>query len=270
MTETLVRSKALAIRRHIIEMVGKAGSGHPGGSLSCTDMLAALYFGDILKVKPENPHWPDRDRLVLSKGHAAPALYAALAEKGFFDTQELLTLRERGSILQGHPDCLKVPGVDVSTGSLGQGLSQAVGIALSGKLDKKDFFVWAILGDGECQEGQIWEAAMSASHYKLGNLVAIIDHNGLQIDGPVGTVMCVEPIGAKFSAFGWKVLDADGHDIPMLLNMFSSIDRRSEKPTAIIAKTTKGKGVSFMEGVAGWHGKAPKGHELEQALIELK
>ncbi len=270
MTETLVQSKALKIRRHIIEMVGKAGSGHPGGSLSCTDILAALYFGGIIKVKPDDPNWPDRDRLVLSKGHAAPALYAVLAERGFFDTKELLTLRQRGSILQGHPDCLRVPGVDASTGSLGQGLSQAVGMALSGKLDEKDFTVWAILGDGECQEGQIWEAAMSASHYKLGNLVAVVDHNGLQIDGPVGKVMCVEPIGAKFRAFGWEVLDVDGHDIPMLLNTFSAIDSRKEKPTAVIARTTKGKGVSFMENVAGWHGKAPKGHELEQALTELR
>ncbi len=269
MTE-IVQSKARAIRCHIVEMVGKAGSGHPGGSLSCADILAVLYFGGVLRVNPQEPRWPDRDRLVLSKGHAAPALYAVLAEKGFFGLDQLLTLREYGSILQGHPDCRKAPGVDVSTGSLGQGLSQAVGIALAGRLDKKDYKVWAILGDGECQEGQIWEAAMSASHYKLGNLTAIVDHNHLQIDGPVQRVMSVEPIGAKFEAFGWRVVSVDGHDVPGLLTTFSDIPFHGQKPTAIIAETVKGKGVSFMEGAAGWHGKAPKGEELEKALSELK
>lgn len=264
-----VEQKARAIRKHVIEMVGRAGSGHPGGSLSCADILAALYFGGILRVDPANPAWPDRDRFVLSKGHAAPALYAALAERGFFPVSELETLRQLGSRLQGHPDCRKTPGVDASTGSLGQGLSVAVGMALAGKLDGRNYHVWAILGDGECQEGQIWEAAMSASHYRLGNLTAVIDHNKLQIDGLVTRVMSPEPIAAKFEAFGWETRVVDGHDARKLLCLFKKACEPRERPMAIIALTVKGKGVSFMEGVAEWHGKAPKGTQLEKALQDL-
>ncbi len=264
-----VKDKARAIRRHIIEMVGKAGSGHPGGSLSVTDILSVLYFGGVLNVDPKNPKWPDRDRVVLSKGHAAPALYAALAEKGFYDTEILTTLRDLGSCLQGHPDCRRTLGVDASTGSLGQGLSIAVGMALSARLDRKDFRVWAILGDGECQEGQVWEAAMAASHYKLGNLVAVVDHNGLQIDGPITDVMSPEPISEKFESFGFDVRVVDGNSVEELLSLFASLPKDGQKPVCVVADTVKGKGVKFMEGVAGWHGKAPKGEELERALTEL-
>ncbi len=262
-----VEDKARVLRRHVIEMVGKAGSGHPGGSLSCADIVAALYFGNVLKVDPSNPKWPDRDRFVLSKGHAAPVLYAALWEKGFFD-HDLGSLRQLGSALQGHPDCRKTPGVEVSTGSLGQGLSIAVGMALAGRLDKRMYRTFALLGDGECQEGQVWEAAMSASHYRLDNLVAVVDCNGLQIDGPVAHVMSLEPLAEKFRAFGWHVQVVDGHNVEELLTALSALPPEG-KPLALIAKTIKGRGVSFMEGVAGWHGKAPKGEELQKALLEL-
>ncbi len=264
----LVEEKAHALRRHVVEMVGKAGSGHPGGSLSSSDIVAALYFGDVLHVDPKNPAWPDRDRFVLSKGHAAPVLYAALAERGFFPVETLLTLRQLGSILQGHPDAKKVPGIEASTGSLGQGLSIAVGMALAGKLDKKAYHVWALLGDGECEEGQVWEAAMCAHHYKLDNLTAIVDHNHLQIDGPVDKVMSPEPIADKFRAFGWDTVSVDGHSVPDLLKTFKQ-DAEAGKPRCIVAETVKGKGVSFMEGMASWHGKAPKGEELDKALAEL-
>lgn len=263
-----VERKARALRYHVVEMVGKAGSGHPGGSLSSSDIVAALYFGDVLKVDPAQPLWADRDRFVLSKGHAAPVLYAALAERGFFPTGTLLTLRELGSILQGHPDVKKVPGVEASTGSLGQGISIAVGMAMAGKLDRKTYRVFALLGDGECEEGQVWEAAMAASHYKLDNLTAIIDHNHLQIDGPVDRVMSPEPIADKFRAFGWDVVAVDGHCVAGLLKAFTA-PPASGKPRAIIAETVKGKGVTFMEGLAAWHGKAPKGEELDRALAEL-
>ncbi len=263
-----VEKVARVLRRHVVEMVGKAGSGHPGGSLSAADIMAALYFGDVLKVDPKNPRWPDRDRFVLSKGHAAPVLYAALAERGFFSIDLLPTLRQLGSILQGHPDSKKVPGVEVSTGSLGQGLSLAVGIALAGRLDKKDYRVWALLGDGETEEGQVWEAAMAAAHYKLQNLTAIVDNNHLQIDGRVQSVMCPEPLCDKFSAFGWDVVAVDGHSVPDLLRVMNA-PAAPDKPRVIIAETVKGKGVSYMEGVASWHGKAPKGEELDKALSEL-
>lgn len=264
-----IEGRARAIRRHIIEMVGKAGSGHPGGSLSSSDILATLYFGGFLRLKPEDPLWPERDRFILSKGHAAPALYAALAERGFFGKDVLLTLREFGSILQGHPDCRKTPGVEVSTGSLGQGLSMGVGMALAGKLDGKGYRVWVLLGDGECQEGQVWEAAMAASHYRLDNLTAIVDHNHLQIDGRIEEVMSPEPIAQKFSAFGWEVFEANGHDIQNLVNVFRKAATVRGKPSAVIADTVKGRGVSFMENQKEWHGKAPKGEELERALKEL-
>lgn len=264
-----VEEMAGRLRRHVIEMVGKAGSGHPGGSLSSADIIAALYFGGILRVDPNNPLWPDRDRFVLSKGHAAPVLYAALAERGFFPEDVLLTLRKMGSPLQGHPDCRKVAGVEASTGSLGQGLSISVGIALAGKLDKKDYRVWTLLGDGECEEGQVWEAAMAAAHYRLDNLCAIVDNNHLQIDGPVTEVLSPEPLADKFRAFGWDVAEVDGHSVRDLLTAFKTPRLGKGKPLAIIAETVKGKGVSFMEGVAGWHGKAPKGDELERALAEV-
>lgn len=263
-----VERAAHALRRHVVEMVGKAGSGHPGGSLSASDIMAVLYFGDVLRVDPKDPGWPDRDRFVLSKGHAAPVLYAALAERGFFSKEILPTLRQLGSILQGHPDARKVPGVEVSTGSLGQGLSLAVGMALAGRLDRKAYHVWALLGDGESEEGQVWEAAMAAAHYKLENLTAIMDHNHLQIDGCVESVMCPEPLSDKFRAFGWDVIAVDGHSVPDLLKAFRA-PATSGKPRVIIAETVKGKGVSFMEGQAGWHGKAPKGEELDKALAEL-
>jgi transketolase len=264
-----IKEKAAVVRRHIIESIGKAGSGHPGGSLSGTEILTALYFGDILRVKPKEPNWPDRDRFVLSKGHAAPLLYSVLAEKGFFPVEVLSTLRQLGSILQGHPDARKTPGVEVSTGSLGQGLSIAVGMAIAGQLDKKDYKVWALLGDGECQEGQIWEAAMAASHYKLDNLKAIVDHNHLQIDGPIEQVMSPEPLGDKFLAFGWEVFDVDGHDVPELLRVFRKAKVVKGKPCAIIAETVKGKGVSFMEGNKDWHGKAPSADQVKMAVREL-
>ena len=265
-----VEAKADLLRYRIVEMVGKAGSGHPGGSLSSSDILAVLYFGGVLRIDPQNPLRPDRDRLVLSKGHAAPALYAALAERGFFPVETLLTLRQMGSILQGHPDAKKTPGVEASTGSLGQGLSVGVGMALAGKLDKRDYRVWVLLGDGECEEGQVWEAAMAAAHYRLDNLTAIIDHNRLQIDGPVEKVMSPEPIGEKFKAFGWDVRTVDGHNVAELMRVFKEPPGAQGKPRAIVAETTKGKGVSFMEGTAAWHGRAPKGEELQRAVAELK
>lgn len=264
-----IEQKAREIRIDIVKMTGKAGSGHPGGSLSAADIVAALYFGDVLRVRPGEPDWPNRDRFVLSKGHAAPVLYAALARKGFFPVEWLDTLRQLGSPLQGHPDCKQVPGVEVSTGSLGQGLSMAVGMALAGKLGRKDYKVWVLLGDGECQEGQVWEAAMAASHYKLDNLIAIVDHNGLQIDGKTEDVMSVDPLGDKFKAFGWQVLSVDGHNIPSLMEVFGQAMGVKDKPTVIVAETVKGKGVSFMENQKDWHGKAPDAAQLEQALKEL-
>ena len=250
-----------------MEMTGKAGSGHPGGSLSSADIMATLYFGNVLRLRPEEPNWPERDRFVLSKGHAAPVLYAALAQRGFFPASLLPTLRQFGSPLQGHPDCRKVPGVEASTGSLGQGISIAVGMAIAGKLDKKDYRVWALLGDGECQEGQVWEAAMAAAHYKLDNLTAIVDHNHLQIDGRIEDVMSPE-FWHKFEFF-MEGLSVDGHNTGELLDVFEQASSVQGKPTVIIAETIKGKGVSFMEGQAGWHGKAPKPEQVEIALKEL-
>jgi transketolase len=265
---TRVEEMAQALRLHVVEMIGKAGSGHPGGSLSSADIVAALYFGGVLNVDPGRPLWPGRDRFVLSKGHAAPVLYAALAERGFFPKETLLTLRQLGSILQGHPDARKVPGVEASTGSLGQGFSFAVGMAMAGKLDRKGYRVWALLGDGECEEGEVWEAAMAGSHYRLDNLTAIIDHNHLQIDGPVDSVMSPEPIPDKFRAFGWDVVAVAAHHVRELLRVFN-LPAVEGKPRAIVAETVKGKGVAFMEGIAAWHGKAPKGEELGRALAEL-
>lgn len=264
-----LEEKAKLIREDIVRMIGAAGSGHPGGSLSGADIVTALYF-HVMRLDPARPHWPDRDRFVLSKGHAAPLLYAALAERGFFPKEELWTLRKLGSRLQGHPDCRKVPGVEMSTGSLGQGLAVANGMALAGKLDGRDYRVYVLLGDGEIQEGMVWEAAMAAAHYKLDNLIAFIDYNGFQIDGAITEVMNPEPIADKWKAFGWHVLSIDGHDMGQILEAVAEGQKVVGKPVMIVAKTVKGKGVSFMENQVGWHGVAPKPEEVERALAELK
>ena len=256
------------IRIDIIKETNAAGSGHPGGSLSATDILTVLYF-DKMNVDPDNPRDPNRDRFVLSKGHIAPGLYATLAERGFFPVEDLLTLRKADSHLQGHPNMNDTPGVDMSTGSLGQGLSVANGMALAGKLDGRDYYVYVIMGDGEIQEGQIWEAAMSAGHYHLDNLIAFVDHNGLQIDGKNEDVMNVNPIGDKFAAFGWNVIAIDGHDLEAISDAVDAAKAQTGKPTVIVAETTKGKGVSFMENQVGWHGTAPNAEQAAQALAEL-
>jgi transketolase len=268
--ETIKRLESMAttIRKHIIKMTCSAGSGHPGGSLSITDVLVALYF-QILRHDPKNPKWSDRDRCVLSKGHAAPALYAVLAEAGYFPVEILPTLRKIGSILQGHPDMKKVPGVEISTGSLGQGLSAGVGMALGGKLDNKEYHVFVIIGDGESNEGQIWEAAMSAAHYKLDNLTVILDRNGLQIDGATEQIMSLEPIVEKWLAFGWHVLKINGHSMREILDALDEKNIVKGRPTVVIAKTIKGKCVSFMEGSLDFHGKAPTKEQAEKALAEL-
>lgn len=263
-----IKQKALEIRKWVIESIYRAGSGHPGGSLSSADIIACLYFHEM-RHNPKDPQWEDRDRLVLSKGHTAPALYAALALAGYFDVKELRHLRKIGHFLQGHPCMRKVPGVDMSTGSLGQGLSAAVGMALAGKLDKKDYRVFALLGDGEVQEGQIWEAASSASHYKLDNLIAILDRNKLQIDGPTEEIMSIEPLAWRWQAFGWDVIEIDGHDVEEILATFHEI-AFNEKPTIIIANTIKGKGVSFMEGTLSFHGKPPSDEQYKLAMNELE
>lgn len=263
-----LEDKAKQIRRHIVTMTHAAGSGHPGGSLSAAEIVTALFFQEM-RLDPKNPQWPDRDRFVLSKGHAAPVLYAALAEKGFFPVEELKGLRKVGHFLQGHPDMKKVPGVEMSTGSLGQGLSSCIGMALAQRLDKKDTRIWALVGDGELQEGQIWEAAMAAAHYKLDNLAIFVDYNGLQIDGPVTEVMSCLPVAEKFQAFGWRVIEIDGHSIPEILDAIAQAKTTKGKPTCIIAKTVKGKGVSFMENQVGWHGTAPNAEQTEKALVEL-
>jgi len=268
-TMEMLKEKARTMRKDIISMLSEAGSGHPGGSLSAADILSVLYFYEM-KLDPRNPQWPERDRFVLSKGHAAPVLYAALAEKGFFPKEELKTLRKLGSRLQGHPDMKKIPGVEMSTGSLGQGLSAANGMALAGKLDGKDYRVYVLLGDGECQEGQIWEAAMFAAHYKLDNVTAFLDHNGLQIDGRIVDVMSPEPLEEKWRSFGWHVEVIDGHQIREIISALARVKNIKGKPSMIIANTVKGKGVSFMEGVAAWHGAAPKADEAERALWELE
>jgi transketolase len=259
---------ALNIRKHIVKMITEAKSGHPGGSLSAVEILTALYF-NTMKIKPEDPHWEDRDRFVLSKGHAAPVLYSALAERGYFPVEELDKLRKVGSMLQGHPDMKGTPGVDMSTGSLGQGLSAANGMALAGKLDKKDYRVYVLLGDGELEEGQVWEAAMSSAHYKLDNLTAFVDHNRLQIDGPIEKVMSPEPVADKFKAFGWNVITINGHDYKDIFDAIDNAKNTTGKPTMIVADTVKGKGVSFMENIAGWHGSAPSTEQCEKALLEL-
>lgn len=256
------------IRRHIIVGTFNAKSGHPGGSLSIADTLAYLYFNEM-NVRPDDPKWAERDRLVLSKGHAAPALYGALAVKGFFSEDLIPTLRKIGSILQGHPDMKNIPGVDMSAGSLGQGVSAAVGMALGAKLSGDTFRTYAILGDGEIEEGQVWEAAMFASHKKLDNLVVIVDNNNLQIDGTVEEVNSPYPIPEKFAAFGFHVIEIDAHDFDALEAAFNEAKTVKGKPTAIIQKSIKGKGVSFMEDQVGWHGSAPNAEQTEAALAEL-
>ena len=259
---------ACKVRKSIIEALHAAKCGHPGGSLSAADMFTYLYNKE-LNVDPANPKWEDRDRFVLSKGHTAPGLYAALAHRGFFPVEDLLTLRKTGSYLQGHPNMNCVPGVDMSTGSLGQGISAACGMALAGKLRGKDYRVYTLMGDGEIQEGQVWEACMFAAHYKLDNFVAIIDNNGLQIDGEVAKVMSPYPIDQKLEAFGFHVQVIDGHDFEQIEAAMNAAKQVKGKPSAIVMKTVKGKGVSFMENLASWHGAAPNDAQTEQALAEL-
>lgn len=260
--------KARRIRINALKAIHAAKSGHPGGSLSSADILATLYFGE-LNINPKNPKMVDRDKFVLSKGHAVPALYAALGERDFYEVSEMMTLRQVGSKFQGHPNMRKVPGIEMSTGSLGQGFSAAVGMAVAGKIDKNPGRVYVLTGDGELQEGIVWEAAMQAAHRKLDNLVAIVDLNGLQIDGKVNDVKCVCPVDEKFRSFGWNVISVDGHNFEELTTAFSEAKSSKGVPTAIIAHTHKGKGVSFMEDNAGWHGKAPSDDELAAAIEEL-
>ena len=264
-----LKIKAKEIRKDIIEEVYNAKSGHPGGSLSIADIMAALYF-DELNIDEKNPRWKDRDRLVLSKGHCAPALYAALAERGYFEKEKLVTLRKLDSNLQGHPNMNDVPGVDMSAGSLGQGLSVANGMAISAKMDNKDYRVYCILGDGEIEEGQIWEAAMSSNKYNLDNLCVIVDNNNLQIDGTIEEVMDSNPIDEKFKSFGFNVIKIDGHDFTQIKEAFKQAKETKNMPTCIIAKTIKGKGASFMENQVGWHGKAPNEEQYNQAMYDLK
>lgn len=257
------------IRKDIVTAVHSAKSGHPGGSLSSADIFTYLYFEEM-NVDPANPKWEDRDRFVLSKGHVAPGLYSTLAEKGYFPKEDLKTLRHTGSYLQGHPDIKHIPGIDMSSGSLGQGVSVAVGMAAAGKYDKKDYRVYTLTGDGEIQEGQIWEAAMWAGHRKLDNLVVIVDNNNLQIDGSVEDVCSPYPIDKKFEAFNFHVINIDGNDFDQIRAAFKEARETKGMPTAIIAKTVKGKGVSFMENAAGWHGKAPNDEEYEIAMADLE
>ena len=271
---TNAEKKALAVtackvRMGVIEGVHGAKAGHPGGSLSAADVFTYLYFKE-LKIDPKNPRWEDRDRFVRSKGHTAPGLYAALANRGFFPVEDLPTLRHIDSYLQGHPNMNTVPGIDMSTGSLGQGVSTAVGMALAAKITGKDYRTYTLLGDGEIQEGQVWEAFMSAAHYKLDNLLVIIDNNGLQIDGAVADVMSPYPIDEKMRAFGFNVICINGNDLDEIDAAFLAARNCKGKPTAIVMKTTKGKGVSYMENKAGWHGKAPNDEEYEIAMSELK
>lgn len=259
---------ARRVRIDIIKATFNAGSGHPGGSLSCADILTALYFGEM-NIDPEDPDMKGRDRFVLSKGHAVPAQYSVLAERGYFPVSDVMTLRKLGSPFQGHGNMRKVPGIEMSTGSLGQGFSASVGMAIANRLDNNGARVYTLLGDGEIQEGIVWEAAMSAAHYKLADLTAIVDWNGLQIDGRNDDVMTVAPIKEKFEAFGWHAVSIDGHDFGQIFDALDAARAETEKPTAIIAKTVKGKGVSYMEDQAGWHGKAPNEEEARQAVQEL-
>ncbi len=266
---SFLKKQAKLIRVEILKMLTLAGSGHTGGSLSAADIVTALYFSKM-RHKPDDPGWRERDRFILSKGHAAPLLYAVLAMAGYFDKTALKTLRKLGSPLQGHPCSRVLPGVEISTGSLGQGLSVSNGIAIGLKMDKLSSRVYCLLGDGETQEGQVWEAAMTAAHYKLDNLCAIIDLNGLQIDGPVSKVKAIEPVASKWSAFGWNVIDIDGHDMKEILEALDEAETVKGKPSVILAHTIKGKGVSFFEGKVEYHGIAPTPEELEEALREME
>ncbi len=264
-----LKNMAATIRCDIIDMICTANAGHPGGSLSSADIVTALYFR-LMRIDPQSPRWPDRDRFILSKGHACPVWYAALSERGYFDKSHLGTLRRMGSILQGHPDMNKTPGIDMTAGSLGHGLSVGLGMALSGKLQKKDYQVWIIIGDGESQEGSIWEAAMAGAKWKLNNLTAILDHNNLQNDYSVDEVMPIEPIADKWRAFGWRVVVIDGHNMEEIVQALEGAKAYLDGPTMIIAETIKGKGVSFMENVCEWHGRAPCKAEAERALEEIR
>ena len=263
-----LRKMAMIIRKDIIEMISTANAGHPGGSLSATDIVTALYFR-IMRVDPDKPDWPDRDRFILSKGHACPVWYSALAEKGYFEKKHLGTLRKLNSILQGHADMKKTPGVDMTVGSLGQGISAGLGMALSAKLRKKDYHVWVIVGDGECQEGSVWEAAMAGPKWELDNYTVIIDKNRIQNDAFIDEVMPVDPLPEKWKAFNWNVVEIDGHDMQQVVEALENAKARKGLPTAIIAHTIKGKGVSYMENVPKWHGTAPNAEETEIALSEI-
>ena len=264
-----LKQMAAVIRCDIIEMICTAGAGHPGGSLSATDIVTALYFR-LMRIDPANPRWADRDRFILSKGHACPVWYAALAERGFFDKSHLGTLRRMGSILQGHPDMNKVPGIDMTAGSLGQGLSVGIGMALAGRLQKLDYHVWVVIGDGESQEGSVWEAAMSGAKWKLDNLTAILDRNNLQNDAFVDELMPIEPIADKWRAFGWNVVEIDGHDMSAIVTALEGAKTHKSAPTMVIAHTIKGKGVSYMENVCEWHGRAPCREDADKALDEIR
>ncbi len=263
-----LEGKANAIRKLIVKMLAEAGSGHPGGSLSSTEIITCLYF-DVMRHNPKEPGWPDRDKFHLSKGHCCPAVYAALSLCGYFPQEELMKLRKLGSMLQGHPD-RRTPGIEVASGSLGQGLSVSLGMALANRIDKKDSRIYCLMGDGEIQEGNVWEAAMAAAHYKVDNLCGIVDYNRFQIDGKTEEIMNLEPIVNKWEAFGWHVIQCDGHSIEELLSAFEHAKSIKQKPTVIIAHTIKGKGVSFMEGVVDFHGRAPSEQERQIALQELQ
>jgi transketolase len=269
MTIEELEAMAVTIRCDIIEMIATANAGHPGGSLSAADIVTALYFR-VMRIDPTKLDWADRDRFILSKGHACPVWYAALAERGYFDRSHLNTLRQMNSILQGHPDMKRTPGIDMTAGSLGHGLSAGVGIALSGKLRKKDYHVWVVVGDGESQEGSVWEAAMASAKWKLDNLTAILDHNNLQNDDCVADEMPIEPVADKWRAFGWHVVEIDGHNMTEIVEALEGAKTFKGMPTIVIARTIKGKGVSFMENVVDWHGKAPCREEAEQALEEIR
>ena len=262
-----LEEQAVQLRRDIVEMIHAAKAGHPGGSLSAVDMITALYF-HVMRIDPQNPRWEDRDRFVLSKGHACPALYAALARRGFFDPKHLTTLRQYHSILQGHPDMNKTPGIDISSGSLGNGLAIGVGMAMSGRLHHQDYMTYVMLGDGEVPEGMVWEAAMAAHHHDLGNLVAIVDCNGVQINGWVNEIMTVEPLADKWRAFGWNVVEVNGHNMKDLLTVLHTA-KTMRHPTVILMRTVKGRGVSFMEDDCKWHGNSPSDEELVQATLEI-
>jgi transketolase len=264
-----LQKMAKKLRRHVITMIATAGSGHPGGSLSAADLITALYF-KVMRYKPEDPHWPDRDRFVLSKGHAAPILYATLAEAGYIPVSELATLRKLDSRLQGHTDMKSTPGVEMSAGSLGMGLSFGIGVALAARLDSRNYRTYVLLSDGECEEGQTWEAALSGAHFGLDNVTAIVDNNGIQLSGRTCDIMSLDPLTQKWQAFGWHTIEIDGHDFDQILPAYEKAENQKGMPTVVLARTVKGKGVSFMENNVAFHGKAPTPEEAERALKELE